>query len=511
MVNVVDKIWQHAEDQGTSIAVTSGDDAWTYQDLRDRISSWALQLHDQVGQGDRVLLVAGTSADYVAAYHGILAVGAIAVTVNATSTASELSHFLSDSGARLVIASSEAKAAAATVAASTGIPCWDLEGRRDSGSTHFTPADMPPAAGAAILYTSGTTGRPKGAELSHAGLLASARSLTEALSVTKEDRWASALPLFHVFGQVTIMRTILEAGARMVLLPKFDSRALLELTATEQITILGGVPTMWNAMVNVAQEFEKSDFTSLRIAVSGGAGLPRETSRMFEQRFGVALMSSYGLTETASAGACNRHGRPTKPESPGIVWPYVQMKVLDDQRRELPLGEVGEIAIQGAMVMNGYWNQPEATAAVMHDGWFLTGDLGRLDAEGYVWVVDRKKDLIIRGGYNIYPREVEEVLYEHPDVVEAVVIGLPDDYLGEEIAAVIVLRSGVEFSSDEMRSWVGERLAGYKTPRIYQVVDELPKGSTGKLLKRNIDVAAVRSHGTRVDGRKPEVVLHHEG
>lgn len=503
MVNAVDKVWQHAADQGSSLAVTDADVSWSYEDLRRRISSWAASLRDaEVARGDRVLLMSGTSAEYVAVYQAILAVGAIAVTVNPASTQSELAHFLGDSGARLVIADADCEPAARAAAQSAGVECWSSAAPTIREDSQFEPYDMPAHAGAAIIYTSGTTGRAKGAELTHGGVIASAESIIEALDITQDDRWASALPLFHVFGQVTVMRTVLHAGAAMSLLRKFDPVAVLDTTAAQRITILGGVPTMWNAIINVSKEFEPSDFASLRIAVSGGAGLPQQISRAFESRFGVALLSSYGLTETGSAGACDRFGRPPKLESAGVTWPRVQVRIIDDERRELPLGEVGEIAIRGAMVMKGYWNHPEATAAVMHDGWFLSGDLGKMDADGYLWVVGRKKDIIIRGGYNVHPREVEEVLYEHPDIVEAMVLGLPDDYLGEEVAAVIVLRPGAEFHGAPIRAWMGERLAGYKTPRIYHVVDELPKGSTGKLLKRDIDVAAIRAHGFHA-GRGP--------
>jgi long-chain acyl-CoA synthetase len=443
MVNAVDTIWQHAAERGSSLAVIGDGVSWTYEDLRRRITSWAARLRDaELAHGDRVLLMSVTSAEYVAVYHGILAAGGIAVTVNPTSTVAELTHFLADSGARLVIAGPGCEAAAKAVAQPAGVERWSLASHTIRENRQLEPEDMPADAGAAIIYTSGTTGRAKGAELSHGGIVASARSIAEALDITKHDRWASALPLFHVFGQVTVMRTVLQAGATMAILSKFDPAALLDMTISNRITILAGVPTMWNAMTNVSQTYERSDFTSLRIAVSGGAGLPREISRAFEKRFGVALLSSYGLTETAAAGVCDRARRAPKPDSAGMTWPHVQVRIVDGERREVPLGEVGEIAIRGAMVMKGYWNRPEATNAVMHDGWFLSGDLGKMDADGYLWVVGRKKDLIIRGGYNVYPGEVEEALYEHPDVVEAVVLGLPDDHLGEEIAAVMVLRPG---------------------------------------------------------------------
>jgi long-chain acyl-CoA synthetase len=351
------------------------------------------------------------------------------------------------------------------------------------------------------MYTSGTTGRPKGAELSHQNLVLSGQAVVEALGVSSEDRWASALPLFHVFGQVTVMRTVLHVGATLTLVPKFDGGALLDVTVDHRISVLSGVPTMWNAMVNVDREFEPGAFDDLRWAVSGGAGLPGEVSRAFLERFGCELLSGYGLTETTAAGACNRAGATRKEGSVGIPWPGVEVKILDMDRKSLPVGEVGEIAIRSEMVMKGYWNRAEATAEVMHDGWFLTGDLGKVDDEDYLWVVDRMKDLVIRGGYNVYPREVEEVLYQHPDILEAAVVGLPDDYLGEEIAAIIALRPGVSFDGPAMRAWVGERLSAYKVPRVYQVVDELPKGATGKILKRGIDRQEVRATGLRVERR----------
>ncbi|WP_375001672.1 class I adenylate-forming enzyme family protein [Aeromicrobium sp. CTD01-1L150] len=503
MVNAVDSIWQHAERAGDRAALRVGDRTWTYADLRDQVSAWADRFAAAgVARGDRILLVAPSSAEYVPAYHGILAHGAVAVTVNSMSTAAELGYFLADSGSRLVIAAPDCEAAAREAVGPDGPDVWILApGDLEVPADVPPPVDLPDDAGAVIMYTSGTTGRPKGAELSHRNIVLSGESVIEALGVSADDRWASALPLFHVFGQVTVMRTAFHAGASLSLLPKFDGRALLDLTIAHRITVLSGVPTMWNAMVNVDAEFEPGAFEDLSWAVSGGAGLPGEVSRAFLERFGCELLSGYGLTETAAAGACNRAGAPRKEGSVGIPWPGVEVRVLDTDRQPVPHGEVGEIAIRSEMVMKGYWNRPDATAEVMHDGWFLTGDLGKVDDEDYVWVVDRKKDLVIRGGYNVYPREVEEVLYEHPDILEAAVVGLPDDYLGEEIAAIIALCPGATFDASAMRAWVGERLSAYKVPRVYQVVDELPKGATGKILKRGIDRQEVRASGLRVERR----------
>lgn len=506
MANAALPIWTHARTQPDAVALRIDGDAWTFRDLRDASAAWAARLLEAgVAPGDRVLLAAGTRAEWVFAYHGILAVGAIAVTVNPGSTRSELRYFLEDSGAVLALADGTTHTHVMEAGEELQVPVWNLN---ELDASPETEADLPrsvePDAGAVIMYTSGTTGQPKGAQLTHHGIQGSAKSVIEAIEITSDDHFGSALPLFHVFGQVTIIRTAYEAGIPVTLLTKFDATALLETAARHGVTLLAGVPTMWNAMANVGPDVDSLDLSPLRLALSGGAGLPTEVATRFDERYGCEILAGYGLTETAGVGACPRVGAPRKPQSAGVAWPGAELAIFDAEHRQLPSGSVGEIGIRCEMNLKNYWNRPEATAKAWHEDWFLTGDLGRMDDEGHLWVVDRIKDLIIRGGYNVYPKELEEILYSHPDVLEVAVVGVPDERLGEEIAAVIVLRDGRDFEVARMQAWMSEQVAAYKTPRIYRIVPELPKGSTGKILKREIDRADVDSQGFRTTkGSKP--------
>ncbi|RLV55342.1 AMP-dependent synthetase [Aeromicrobium phragmitis] len=499
MGNAVEAIWTHATTRPEAVALRVDGDEWTFGQLRNASQQWAARLLDAgVAPGDRVLLAGGTQADWVFAYHGVLAVGAIAVTVNPHSTEAELGYFLHDCGATLALVADATHDAVAAAAAELDVPAWRLgEGARDLPVPADLPRTVAPDSGAVIMYTSGTTGKPKGAQLTHHGIRGSAQSVIEAIEVTDDDHFGTALPLFHVFGQVTVMRTAYEAGVPITLMSKFDARALLETAARHRVTLLAGVPTMWTAMANAAPDIDDLDFSCLRLALSGGAGLPTKVADQFDARYGCEILAGYGLTETAGAGACPRVGAPRKLGSAGVAWPGVELAIFDTERNPVPVGGTGEIAIRCEMNLKDYWNRPDATARAWHDDWFLTGDLGRMDEEGYLWVVDRIKDLIIRGGYNVYPKELEDVLYSHPDILEAAVVGVPDDRLGEEIAAVIVLRDGREFDVTRMQEWMAERVAAYKTPRIYHVAAALPKGSTGKILKREINRTDVSSRGHR--------------
>lgn len=314
----------------------------------------------------------------------------------------------------------------------------------------------------------------------------------------ENDRMGTALPLFHVFGQACVMGTAFRTGASLSLLRPFSGPAVLQMAAAHEITILCGVPTMWNAMLHADIDLSSKDLPRLRLAASGGAALPFEVAKAFNDRFGCMVLDGYGLSETTGAATFNVPDGKRKEASVGPALPGLEVAVVDADGKPLPPGEAGEVAIKGPVVMRGYWRRPDATAEVMRDGWFLTGDVGRQDEDGYVWIVDRKKELIIRGGYNVYPREIEEILYAHPLIREAAVIGVPDERLGEEIAAIIALHPGASLDPAELREWLEERLATYKIPRIYQYMDELPRGSTGKILKRAIDRDAVLEHGAIV-------------
>jgi long-chain acyl-CoA synthetase len=336
-----------------------------------------------------------------------------------------------------------------------------------------------------ILYTSGTTGRPKGAELTHGNLTRNAEVvLNHVLRIGPEDVLFGGLPLFHSFGQTVTLNAAILAGASLSLLPRFDPGAALSLLASHRATVFAGVPTMYTAFLGVP---DAPELPALRACVSGGAALPVEVLRQFEKSFGCIVLEGYGLSETSPVASFNHPDVERKPGSIGTPVSGVEMRVVDGTGEEIEPGEVGEIAIRGHNVMKGYWHMPEATAeALSEDGWFRTGDMGKMDADGYYFIVDRKKDLIIRGGYNVYPREVEEVLYEHPAVAEAAVIGLRHDSLGEEVAAAVALTPGAAVTPAELRDYVKAQVAAYKYPRQVWFVDALPKGPTGKTLKREI-------------------------
>jgi long-chain acyl-CoA synthetase len=334
-----------------------------------------------------------------------------------------------------------------------------------------------------ILYTSGTTGKPKGAELTHGNLARNVEVMLGLLSVTHDDVVLGALPLFHSFGRTCGLNLAVASGASLALIERFLPEAVLELVERRRVTVFEGVPTMYAALLHHAGR-ERHDASSLRICVSGGAALPLEVLHGFEAAFGCVILEGYGLSETSPVASFNRADGVRKPGSIGTPVDGVEMTLLEPS----PEG-VGEIAIRGHNVMKGYWGRPDATRAAIDDrGWFRTGDLARVDEDGAYFIVDRIKDLIIRGGYNVYPREVEEVIYEHPAVREAAVVGVPHPDLGEEVCAVVALRPGFEMAEGELRDYVRSQVAAYKYPRRVWFVDELPKGPTGEILKRAIAV-----------------------
>jgi len=285
------------------------------------------------------------------------------------------------------------------------------------------------------------------------------------------------------------MNAAVRAGALLTLLPRFEPAKALEILQRDAVTIFEGVPTMYGAMLHDPAR-EGADLSCLRMCVSGGASLPVELMRAFEEAFDCIILEGYGLSETSPVASFNHPDRPRKPGSIGTPIAGVEMKLVDDDGNDVAAGEVGEIVIRGHNVMKGYWQRDEATQECMRGGWFHTGDMAKIDEDGYFFIVDRKKDLIIRGGYNVYPREIEEVLYEHPAVREAAVVAVPHDDLGEEVGAAIALKEGADADAEELKSYVKEQVAAYKYPRHVWFVDELPKGPTGKIVKREIDVPA---------------------
>jgi long-chain acyl-CoA synthetase len=456
-----------------------------------------------VGRGDRVLLVVPTVAEFVFVYHGVLSLGATAVTVNTLCTAPEIEYFLTDADCKLAVGYRDVADALLVAATAVTRPTWILDpgsiGPDAVGAAGERPSyvDVDEHDAAVLLYTSGTTGKPKGAVLTHHNLLASGNALSQVQGIGPDDRVGTALPLFHVYGQASVMASTQHVGAALSLQRRFDAVSMLEMAASHRLTTMAGVPTMWNEMLHARTSLSAHDLSGLRLCLTGGAPLPKAVSEAFQARFGPRVIDGYGLTETTGAATAQSPAHEPKEGSVGRAVPGTTVTVLDADHQPVPIGEVGEVAIDGPGVMREYWNRPDATAAVRNGRWFLTGDLGRMDADGDLWIVGRIKELIIRGGYNVYPSEVEDVMYGHPAVLECAVIGLPDERLGEEVAAVVVVQPGVSLDLADLREWLAERLAAYKVPRVYQVCGALPKGTTGKILKRDIDHDEVLNNGIR--------------
>jgi long-chain acyl-CoA synthetase len=446
-----------------------------------------------VRPGDRVGVMLPNVPQFAIAYYGVLRAGGIVVPMNVLLKERETAFYLGDSEASAVFAWHEFAGAAHAGAAQAGAECIVVapgEFEQLLGATAPQPhvAAREETDTAIILYTSGTTGTPKGAELTHANLGANVQVVVRMLELGTEDVILGALPLFHAFGQTCGLNAAIASGARLALIPRFDPAKAVSIIDQAGVTVFEGVPTMFAAMLNCDQ---RPGTTSLRLCVSGGAAMPAEVMRGFENAFGCKVLEGYGLSETSPVASFNHPDRERKPGSIGTPVEGVQLKLVDEQGAEVAGGQVGEIAIRGHNVMKGYWARPDATSEAIRDGWFHTGDMAKVDEDGYYFIVDRKKDMIIRGGYNVYPREIEEVLYEHPAVREAAVIGIPDEMLGEEVAAAVALKHGCDdVDAEALRDYVKARVAAYKYPRRVWLLDDLPKGPTGKILKREIDLPA---------------------
>jgi long-chain acyl-CoA synthetase len=492
MTNLSLNLSQSAGRYAERPAIRMDDVLLTYAALDDAAARAAALLVDRgLRPGDRVGLMLPNVPPFAVLYFGALRAGLVVVPMNPLLKSREVEYYLGNSGAKVLFAwhgfASEAEqgATAAQVQFQSVVP-----GQFEQLVASFEPlqdvVDREADDTAVILYTSGTTGKPKGAELTHGGLdrnrEVSGRTLVH---VSPEDVVMGCLPFFHVFGMTMALNLSVAGGACLTLVPRFDPAKALEVIGRDQVTVFEGVPTMYTAMLGQLGK-APYDVSSLRVCISGGAALPVEVLRGFEEAFGCIILEGYGLSETSPVASFNHPDKERKAGSIGFPIEGVQMRLVDPERQVLPAGEVGEIEIRGHNVMKGYWGNPEATAATIRDGWFSTGDLARTDEDGYFYIVDRKKDLIIRGGYNVYPREVEEVLYEHPAVAEAAVVGIPNRLLGEEIGAAVGLKAGASATPEELIAFVKERLAAYKYPREIWIVDALPKTATGKILRREV-------------------------
>jgi long-chain acyl-CoA synthetase len=483
-----------AQERPDHVALRLNQRALRYAELDRAARGVAASLRARgIQPGQHVAVMVPNVPEFTIAYFGILYAGCTVVPLNVLLSTPEVTYHIQDSESALLIAHPLFREPASLGAQGAGVPvAWSDGGAGDDlpamAAAEPFPALHPtsPDDTAVILYTSGTTGKPKGAELTHANLLVNcAVVVPKLIPITPDQHVALAtLPLFHSFGQTCIQNATIANGGTFTLLPRFSPAEAFEIMQRDGVTLFAGVPTMYFALLH--HEGAPARVPSLRWCMAGGAPMPVEVMRAFEEKFGVEILEGYGLSETSPVASFNMLGRPRTPGSIGYpVW-GVEMAILDDKDRPLPDGERGEICIRGHNIMKGYWKRPEATAEAMRGGWFHSGDIGIRDTNGSYRIVDRVKDMIIRGGFNVYPREVEEVLYAHPAVIEAAVIGVPHPSHGEEVKAVVALAKGQSTTAEELIAWCKERLAAYKYPRIVDFVEALPKGPTGKILKREL-------------------------
>jgi long-chain acyl-CoA synthetase len=491
--NLFGLLARSAEAHPERVAVRFGDEELSYGQL-DLLSARVAGLLRDAGvePGERVAVMLPNHPGFAIAYYGALRAGAAVVPMNPLLKAREIEYYLRDPEVKVLFAWHACRDEVEVAAAGLDtrlvfVAPGEFGAVLDAQPEAHEIAERRPDDTAVILYTSGTTGKPKGAELTHANLTRNAEVGVGLFGLTGDDVVIGALPLFHSFGQTCSLNAVLAAGAQVSMIARFDPGAVLRTIEQHRATQFMGVPTMYSALLH-HPERAGFDTSSLRQCVSGGAALPVEVLHGFEKAFGCVLLEGYGLSETSPIASFNRPDR-KREGTIGLPVEGVEMKIVAEDGSQLPGGEIGELAIRGHNVMKGYWRRPEETAEVLSaDGWFRTGDMARVDEDGFFSIVDRKKQLIIRGGYNVYPREIEEVLYEHPAVRECAVVGIPHPHLGEEVGAAVALTEPGAVSAGDLRDYVKERVAAYKYPRHVWFVDELPKGPTNKILKREIVV-----------------------
>jgi long-chain acyl-CoA synthetase len=500
------------------LALVCGGRRMSYAELNAAASQAASGLRALgLGAGDHIALSCPNTPHFPIAYFAILKLGAVVVPLNVLCKPREIAYHLNDSDAKAMLVfegTSELPMAQMARVALADAPAvrdlvvmtLDQPAAADTSLTlarvmagqprTFESCATVPDDTAVILYTSGTTGQSKGAELSHFNMTMNAIVTRDVIMPLLDGRVDArnvglvTLPLFHSFGQTALMNAGIAGGFTLVLLPRMEPAAVLRAIAEEQASYWAAVPTMFWALLQHGRTMNPADLTasvrSLKVCMSGGAPLPVPLLQGFEEVFGVRVLEGYGLSETSPVACFNQAHLPCKPGTVGLPICGCEVRIVDDEDRTLPPCEPGEVLIRGHNVMKGYYKRPAETADALRGGWLHTGDIGTLDEDGYLAIVDRKKDLIIRGGLNVYPREVEELLLTHPAVSQAAVIGVPHDRLGEEVSACVVLRPGAEVSADDLIAWSKDQMAAYKYPRSFRVLDSLPIGPTGKVEKKQL-------------------------
>lgn len=511
-MNLVSIVRETAQTQPEKIAYHFMGEDTSYAEFDASVSKFASALQALgIEKGDHIVFLLGNSPHFLISLYATMRIGATAIPVNPIYTPDEIAYIVHNSDAKTVIALDALlplieKAATAFTTVQNYILCETDPSTPEkiavlparvknklhsftqmiaTGKSDFEPVVVNENETAIILYTSGTTGSPKGAMLTHKNITSNARDVADYLSFSGDDRVVATLPVFHVFALTVVVNAPLIKGATILLVPRFSPSDVFKIIRSQKATIFAGVPTMYNFMHQFPNG-KKEDFESVRLAISGGASLPVALLHNFEEKFNVGISEGYGLSEASPVTCFNPLDRERIPGSIGTSIINVENKIVNELGEEVPIGEVGELIVRGPNVMKGYYKMPEETEVTLRDGWLYTGDLARRDEKGYFYIVDRKKDLIIVGGYNVYPREVEEVLFEHPHIVEAAVIGIPDADFGEAVHAFVVLKEGVQEDIAELEAYCAASLAKYKVPKRFEFLEELPKNTTGKILRRSL-------------------------
>ena len=467
---------------------------FTYKEFHAAVTRTARMLASKgVRKGDVVSLLLPNSVEYVIAYFACWQIGALAGPINSLLKSQEIAYVISNSEAKALLVNSEFLPVIETIR--TEVPSLqaiirfddEAEATRTQATGPEPTAEIDSEHEAIIIYTSGTTGKPKGCLLTHGNVIANARQISSWLGFTERDRLLTIMPLFHMNAVSVTTMSALYAGGSTVVSPKFSASRFWQIISDYQITSFGSVATMLSMLLSTYPDGVPAGLKTdqLRFAMCGSAPVPAEVLRRFEETFNCLVVEGYGLSESTCRSTFNPPDQRRRPGSCGVPIGN-EMRVVDEEDREVPDGELGEIVLRGENILKGYYKNDTANATAFRNGWFHTGDIGYRDADGFYYIVDRKSDMIIRGGENIYPREIDEVLYQHPDIATAAAVGVPDQLYGEEVAAVVVLKPGAHTSEQEVIDYCKSRLADFKCPKTVHFVEDIPKGPTGKLLKREL-------------------------
>lgn len=507
-MNLPQSVYERAMNQPEKTAYIFLNESVSYGEFEHSVATFAGALRNLgIQEGDHIALLVGNTPHFLISLYASWRLGAVVVPINPTYTPKELSYIIQNSDAKMLIGLD--KLVDLYAQADTLFPkvenviacetdealvkqCLQLEeppylfkSLMEKATAIEDTVQLNKDDHAIILYTSGTTGLPKGAMLSHENVYSNARDVGTYLEMNADDRVVATLPVFHVFALTVVVNAPLNKGATILLEPKFSPEQVLQTIREQKATVFAGVPTMYNFIYQY-EHGSQADYESVRLSISGGASLPVSLLENFEEKFNTRISEGYGLSEAAPVTCFNPLDRERIPGSIGMSIVNVENKVVDEQGHEVPKGEVGELVVKGPNIMKGYYKMPEETEKTLRDGWLYTGDMAREDEEGYFYIVDRKKDMIIVGGFNVFPREVEEVLYSHPEIIESAVIGVPEDELGEAVHAYVVLKEGSQLTEEEIVNYCKESLVKYKLPSVIHFKDELPKGPTGKILKKDL-------------------------